>query len=414
MNIWCISKYATVPPYGAGARLFYLAKEWIKQGHQAVLITSDANHIAQYPPIAETCHYDDASGVPVYLLKTKKYKKTFSVARVLSWLDFERRLLAFDTKKIAKPDVVLISSLSIFSIVYGLYLKRKFKALLIFEIRDIWPLTMTEEAGFSPYHPLVLLIGFLEKLGYKHADLVVGTMPRLDLHVKQRLGYERPFHCSPLGFIADNQQNHALAEQDNPFDAVFPAGKVIVGYSGSMGITNALEPFIKVIKQLKNNPDLYFMLVGAGDLKSSFEQELADCQNVTFLPKIKQNDVPFFLAKCDMVYLSTKNSKVWDYGQSMNKMVEYMLAGKPIIASYTGFPSMIDEANCGEFICPKEGETSEEKIQAALLKYAYMEKTQRQAIGNQGREWIQKNRNYATLAKQYADKMTERINETKP
>ncbi len=34
----------------------------------------------------------------------------------------------------------------------------------------------------------------------------------------------------------------------------------------------------------------------------------------------------------------------------MNKVVEYMLAGKPIIASYTGYPSMINEAECGYFV----------------------------------------------------------------
>ncbi|MEA2017506.1 MAG: glycosyltransferase family 4 protein, partial [Campylobacterota bacterium] len=343
MNIWCISKYASPPNYSKmPARLFVLAKEFIKLGHNATLITSDSNHFSKFPDTNETYNFEMIEDVPLWWIKTKKYMKTASVARILSWFDFERKLFSLDTKKLDKPDIVIVSSLSIFTILYGYYLKKKFNSFLVFEIRDIWPLTMTEEGGFSKWHPLVLLIGFIEKFGYKKADLVVGTMPRLDLHVENILGYEKPFHCSPLGFDPVNYQEEIV--NINSFDEVFPKNKVIIGYAGSMGITNALEPFMETIKLLKENSNIHFMLVGSGDLKTVFQEELKNCTNVTFLPRIGQNEVKYFLQKCDILYLSTKDSKVWDYGQSMNKVVEYMLASKPIIASYTGYPSMINEA----------------------------------------------------------------------
>lgn len=405
MDIWCISKYAAIPPYGTGARLFYLAKEFAKLGHKATLITSDANHLAKFPETDQVCNYEEKEGVAVYWLKTKKYKKSFSVARVLSWLDFERRLFGFNISRLDKPDAVIISSLSIFSIIYGLYLKKRYKAFLVFEIRDIWPLTMTEEGGFSQYHPLVILIGFLEKIGYKYADLIVGTMPRLDLHVRNRLGYERPFLCSPLGFDEDSYQKGDIDK--NPFDGIFPSGKVIVGYSGSMGLTNALDEFINVIEQLKDNSNLHFMLVGGGDLKQVFEEKLSHCGNVTFLPRIQQSDVKFFLDKCDIVYLSTKDSIVWDYGQSMNKVVEYMLAGKPIVASYRGHPSMINEANCGRFVDAKYDDGAETGIKAALLEILGMRKEERDQLGSNGRNWIRENRNYELLASQYISTIQE-------
>lgn len=410
MNIWCISKYASIPPYGTGARLFHLTKEFIKQGHNALLITSDANHLAQYPSTEKIYNYDQPEGVPVYWLKTKKYKKSFSAERVLSWLDFERRLFGLNTKNLDKPDVVIISSLSIFSIVYGLYLKRKFKAFLVFEVRDIWPLTMTEEASFSKLHPLVLFIGFLEKLGYKYADLIVGTMPKLDLHVKKILGYERPFHCSPLGFNKNSYNHEGLETTDNPFNDIFPKNKVIVGYSGSMGISNALDPFINVIHELQDNTNIHFMLVGSGDFKEKYETQLSHCTNVSFLPKIPQNEVKYFLDKCDIVFLSTKPSKVWDYGQSMNKVVEYMLAGKPIIATYTGYPSMINESSCGVFINEKEKKNIENGVKSALLNMVNLSNKDRENIGKRGLDWIRSRRTYSILAKQYLDRISEEMN----
>lgn len=399
MNIWLISKYASPPQYAkVPSRLFYLAREFRKLGNEALIITSDANHFTNCPETDKTYNDEEQDGVAIKWIKTKKYIKTASIDRILSWLDFERKLFSMDLSKLSKPDVVIISSLSIFSIIYGYYLKRKFGSFLVFEIRDIWPLTMTEEAGFSKSHPLVLLIGFIEKFGYKKADLVAGTMPRLDLHVEQLLGYKKPFHCSPLGFDPENYSEDFLKEK-NPFSEIAPANKVVIGYAGSMGVTNALEPFMEAIQMMKDNTNVHFVLVGSGDLRSSYEEQLKDCPNVTFMQRIQQSEVKYFLQVCDILYLSTKDSKVWDYGQSMNKVVEYMLAAKPIIASYTGYPSMINEADCGQFI----NSTSAEDIKIAILHYADMSVEERAKIGNNGRKWIFENRTYPLLGKQYIE-----------
>lgn len=399
MNIWLISKYASPPQYAkVPSRLFYLAREFRKLGNRTLMITSDANHFTNCPETDKIYNDEEEDGVAIKWIKTKKYTKTASIDRILSWLDFERKLFSMNLSNLSKPDAIIISSLSIFSIIYGFYLKRKFGSFLVFEIRDIWPLTMTEEAGFSKWHPLVLLIGFIEKFGYKKADLVVGTMPKLDLHVEQILGYKKPFHCSPLGFDPENYSEDFLREK-NPFSEIIPSNKVIVGYAGSMGVTNALEPFIEAIQMMKSNSNIHFLLVGSGDLRTTYEEQLKDCSNVTFLQRIQQSEVKYFLQACDILYLSTKDSKVWDYGQSMNKVVEYMLAAKPIIASYTGYPSMINEADCGQFI----NSTSAEDIKTTILHYADMSVEERTKIGNNGRKWIFENRTYPLLSKQYIE-----------
>jgi len=406
MNIWCISKYASPPNYSKmPARLFELTKGFIKQGYNAILLTSDANHFSIYPQTKEIYNFETVEDVPLCWIKTKKYTKTASIARILSWFDFEQKLFRLDTSKLNKPDVVIVSSLSIFSILYGYFLKKKFNSFLVFEIRDIWPLTMTEEAGFSKWHPMVMLIGFIEKFGYKKADLIVGTMPKLDEHVKEILGYEKPFFCAPIGFNPDNYKEQSFKQEKNLFDEVFPKEKTVVGYAGSMGITNALEPFIETIKSLNKNEKLHFMLVGSGDLREKFEKELEGCENVTFLPRIAQNEVKYFLEKCDILYLSTQYSKVWDYGQSMNKVVEYMLASKPIIASYNGYPSMINEANCGVFVKT----TNPKELEEAIFDIAKLSFQEKKKLGENGRKWIYENREYSQLSKEYIEKIKKEM-----
>ncbi len=350
MNIWFISKYASPPLYAkVPSRLFYLAKAARKSGNHVRLITSDANHFTEIPKTGKIFNYECQEGVDIIWIKTKKYRQTASFARILSWLDFEWKLFRLPIKKLIKPDVVIVSSLSIFTILYGYYLKKRFHCFLVFEIRDIWPLTLIEEGGFSKWHPLSLIIGSIEKFGYRHSDLIVGTMPNLKQHISNMGFSNKPVFCSPLGFEPKNYLEEDLF-LNNPFKKYIPQDKVIIGYAGSLGITNGLDVFIETIKLMESNKNIHFLVAGSGDLKDKFQHDLYERKNITFLPRIDQNQVKYFLNICDILYLSTRNSKVWHFGQSMNKLVEYMLASKPIIATYTGFPSMINEAKCGVFV----------------------------------------------------------------
>ena len=405
-SIWFISKYASPPLYSkAPSRLFHLANEFSKFGYQVTLVTSDSNHLSNFPYSKRIYNKVVVDGVNLLWIKTLKYTRTASLKRLLSWIDFEFKLFLLKINNKSKPDIVIISSLSILSIIYGYYLKKRFKSFLVFEVRDIWPLTMTEEGGFSTHHPVVKLIGLVERFGYHKSDLIVGTMPKLNIHVKNIINYEKPFLCSPLGF---NPSEYTDDSSDiiNPFSYLSNKNKIMIGYAGSMGITNALEPFIDAIKKISYNSSIHFLLVGSGDLKEKYENELKDYNNVTFLPRISQDKVKYFLEICDILYLSTKDSKVWEYGQSMNKIVEYMIAGKPIIASYTGYQSMINEAECGTFI----QSVNSEDIKNTLLLYSNKSKEELKQIGFKGKIWIYHNRTYEKLAKEYYYKIENMMN----
>jgi glycosyltransferase involved in cell wall biosynthesis len=406
MNIWFISKYASPPLYAkVPSRLFYLAKEAKKLGNQVCLITSDSNHFTSIPETEKVYNYENQDTVDIIWIKTKKYKKTASIDRILSWLDFEWKLFNMPLKKVSKPDVVIISSLSIFTILYGYFLKKKFKSFLVFEIRDIWPLTLLEEGGFSKWHPLSLIIGFIEKFGYRNSDLIVGTMPNLKQHVLNRGISNKPVFCSPLGFEPNNYMGEDIS-LNNPFQNLISENKIIIGYAGSMGISNGMEIFIEAIRLMNVYPNIHFLLVGSGDLKEKFEKILYENTNVSFLPRIEQNQVKYFLSICDFLYLSTQDSKVWDFGQSMNKVVEYMLAAKPIIATYSGYPSMINESDCGVFVNTK----NPEELRDVFLEYAKLSKDQLRQIGENGCKWIFENRTYAKLAKEYFEKVDSLLN----
>ncbi len=88
---------------------------------------------------------------------------------------------------------------------------------------------------------------------------------------------------------------------------------------------------------------------------------------------------------------------MWHYGLSLNKLIDYMLAAKPIVASYTGYPSMINEAGCGTFVPTGDVKALRSEVQ----RYATMEHAEREEIGRRGREWILAHRRYEMLAQDY-------------
>lgn len=375
-------------------------REMVNLGYRVVIIASDSNQLAEPPRLDANYFCQETDGIQLWWVRTLKYKVAKSMSRILSWLDFEWQLLGLPKEKLPAPDVVIVSSLSLLTILNGLLWKVRYKCRLIFEVRDIWPLTVTEEGGFTSWNPFVLGLGAVEKLGYKYADEIVGTMPNLGEHVRAVLGYSKTTHCIPMGV---DEAAYAVPEElpVEYTEKYLPRCKFLVAHVGSIGITNALDTLLDCAEDMKDNLQVHFLVVGDGDLREYYQTKYAHLPNLTFGPRVPKAMVQAVLSRCDLLYFSVHASKVWIYGQSLNKVIDYMMAGKPVVASYTGFPSMIDEADSGTYV--PAGDVI--ALQREVRRYARMTAQERDEIGGRGRAWLLKNRAYTTLAKQYLEIM---------
>ena len=79
-------------------------------------------------------------------------------------------------------------------------------------------MVLIENGGFSRFNPFVMGLQFIEWLGYKFSDEIVGTMPKLDLHVEQILGSKKNVSCIPMGVSEELlNQNEIFPECFNSF-----------------------------------------------------------------------------------------------------------------------------------------------------------------------------------------------------
>jgi glycosyltransferase involved in cell wall biosynthesis len=393
-TVWYISKYfAPKTPTAPGGRGWFLMKGLVDLGFNAVVITSDSNALIDEVHLDNKVVFDEVESVKYIWLKTLKYKIAKSPKRILSWFHFEWRLFRLNKQLVDRPDTIVVSSLSLLTVINGFLLKRKFNCRLIFEVRDIWPLTITEEGGFSRINPFVMFLSLIEKCGYKYSDAIIGTMPNLKAHVAEVCTATTPVYCIPMG-VSEQQITEQQPLESSYIERYLVSKKMKVVHAGTVGITNALDLFFQAAEKLIGNDHIEFILVGDGPLKSDYEEKYGHLKNLIFAPKVAKHQVQSLLSYCDVVYFSVFPSKVWDFGQSLNKVVDYLLSGKPVVASYSGFPSMINEAQCGYFVPAGDLQALVDKI----IELSKMEKVTRDEIGLNGRSWLIKNRNYKKLS----------------
>lgn len=396
MKIWYISKYARPKEFGLATRHFSLSKEFIRKNHETLVITSDSQPKGKFPKFKHIYNQLVLDGVNTIIIRTTKFYSANSFRRVISWIDFEFKLLFLNKKSLPKPEIIIISSLSLFTILTGLYFKSRYKSKLVLEIRDIWPKTIIEIAGINPNNIFIKLLAWIEKIGYKHYDLIISTLPNLQSHVREILGVEKKVYCIPQGYDLEYLSGGEELTQDF-IDKYIPKNKFIIGYAGAVGASNALEAFFEAAKELQTIEDVHFLVLGWGDKLEYFKKFTFEFNNISFIPRVEKNQVQFILKNCNVMYDSVKSIDLYRFGLSRNKWIDYMYVGKPIIVSYSGYKSMIDEAECGIFIEAENVDALKKKI----LEFKNSSPNILIEMGLKGKKWLLKNRSYNKLADEF-------------
>ena len=395
-SIWLICKYASPEKYFFGTRHFYFAEEWVKSGHEVTIFTSNASHLTdKLPQFAGSRMVEEIQGVRTVWLKVLKSSKSSSAARVLGWIHFEWKVLTTSKHQFKRPDVIIASSLSILSIISGFFLANYYKARFILEIRDIWPLSAIQLGGYSSRHPFMWLLGRLEKFGYRKADVIVGTMPNLKEHVEEVEPNFKACVCIPQG-IKEEELNR-LEPLDKIYLAqTFTQGTFKVAYAGTVNANNPIEVLLEAVAKLPVEEQVEAYILGSGTMLAAYKAKYAHCKRIKFIAPIPKKLVKAFLQQTDLCFDSI-DSEIARFGLSRNKWIDYMNAGKPIICSYSGFQSMLNEADCGSFI--EFGNVN--LLTAEIIKFKGMIMEEREIMGERARAYLQKNRLFTKLAKQY-------------
>lgn len=408
MNILLINHYAGSNKHGMEYRPYYFSKEWVKLGHRVTIAASSFSHLrSQTPTINGHVTEEEIEGIRYIWLKTPSYQGN-GVRRVFNMLWFIGRLYQHKKKFMhnCMPDVVIASSTYPLDIYPARSIAKKAHARLIFEVHDLWPLTPIELGGMSPRHPYILLMQLAENFAYRVSDRVVSMLPKADGYMREHGMDPHKFAYMPHGINVEEWQNRKTSmppEHREVLSRLMQKGHFIVGYTGSHGLANALHTFIEAASLLHRYP-VAFVLVGQGPEKGSLRKKAFELglTNTLFLPPLPRGCIPELLAAMDALFIGYQKKPIYRYGISPNKLMDYMMAAKPVIHAIEAGNDLVAESGCG-FSVPPENPAA---VAEAVTKLIEMKSSGREAIGLRGRDYVLNNHNYTVLAKRFLEIIT--------
>ncbi len=403
MKILLINHYAGSKDYGMEYRPYYLAREWVKQGHQVSIVGATYSHLRLKNPVVNedyTC--EDVDGIRYIWFKTPAY--VGSLARIKNMLVFMRKLYKYSSRLVqdVKPDLVIASSTYPLDNYPAHKIAKMAGAKYTYEIHDLWPLSPMLIGGYSKNHPFIWVMQKAEDYAYKYVDKVVSLLWNAEDHCKEHGLGSGKFVCVPNGYFpeewTDDKINLPLPdEHQNAFDSL--KGKTIVGFAGGFAASGNVITLVKSAVELKYRNDIHFVLVGKGPELPSYEKVIKDnnLSNITILPSVPKKLIPAVNKHFDIAHLGGLHSVLHKYGTSYNKMTDYMLSGKPIVQSVDEPGSVLERVGCGIRV---EAENAK-AVADAIVKLADMTEDERTAMGKKGKEYVEKNLPWSKLAEDF-------------
>lgn len=405
MRILLINHYAGSVRHGMEFRPFYMAREWTRRGHTVKIVAASFSHIRQKnnefrPRVAE----EVIEGVSYRWYRTPEYQGN-GVGRVKNMIAFVSALW-WGAREIAdefRPDVVISSSTYPMDIWPARKIARLANARLIFEVHDLWPLSPMELGGMSRWHPFIMVVQRAEDYAYRVSDAVVSMLPKAKEYMQSRGMAGEKFVYVPNGVVEEEWERQERVPEDieKELESIRVKGLPLIGYAGTHGLANALDVLLDAAKLLQGRA--HVVLVGSGPERDRLVQRVHDenIKNISLLRAIPKGTVPDFLRRVDIAYIGWHSNPLYRFGISPNKLMDYMMAAKPIIHSVSAGNDPVKEAGCGITVDPGDPEV----VAAAFGKLMEMPSEMREDLGRAGRDYIVNNQTYGVLAEKFISAM---------
>ena len=413
MKLLLINHYAGTPELGMEYRPYYLAREWVRLGHQVHILASAQSHYRARQPAPGDEVID---GIHYRWVPTPTYAGN-GLGRFRNIVSFLSQVSAQTEEWVqrVRPDVVIASSTYPMDNWVAHRLARAAGARFVYEVHDLWPLSPIELSGMSPWHPFALVCSSAERYAYRHADAVVSMLPKVHQHMASRGLDLKKLSIVPNGISPEDWQGPAQplrSDVEQAIDAVRQIGGTVVGHAGSMGLPNALDVLLDAVRLLMSQPTapgdkpLRVILVGDGHERQRLVARMAaeGLTHVTWLPPIPKAQIPTFLAAIDIAYIGWQRVPIYRFGIAPNKLMDYMMASRAVLHSVEAGNDPVAEAGCGLTVPPEDPMA----VARGLRQLAQLSPKERRVLGDRGRAFVMAHHSYPVLARRFLDAVAPR------
>jgi glycosyltransferase involved in cell wall biosynthesis len=322
------------PPEGnaPATRTYEHAREWVKLGHKVTIITGAPN----FP---EGKVFDGFSnswyskaildGIEVRRVKTYITANEGFAKRILDFMSFMVTSF-FAGLFVKKPDVIIGTSPQFFTAISAWALSAvRFKPF-IFELRDIWPASITAVGAMGRSLPIRILEK-IEMFLYRRSDKIISVTHSFKSELIER-GVDGEKIDVVLNGVDLSKYEPAL-RKDNVFAEQYDlTDKFVVGYVGTHGLAHSLDKIVEAAELLTDLKDVRIVFAGGGAAKTDVEKLVKDKQlsNVVLIPRQQKKLMPQLWSLCDISLISLKDTDLFKT-VIPSKIFESMGMGLPMV-----------------------------------------------------------------------------------
>ena len=401
MRCWWINHYACPADEPGGTRHHALAAQLNAVGIETTLVASSFHYtqLSERLDSGESTRIEERDGVRYAWLRTRPYTSN-PLAKLANMRSFSSHLLRVaDTLPIERPDVIIGSSPHLYAADAARRLAARWNVPFCCEVRDIWPGSLVDIAGASPWNPVVLHMGRIERRLYRAARRIFTLLPGSEEHIHRHGGREGSVVWIPNGVDPALLPDSAPPEGSGPFTLI---------YAGAHGVANGLDAVLdaSALLQRTHGPDaVRFVFIGDGPRKPGLMQRARDesLELVEFRDPIAKSEIHSVLQQADACLMPLKRGNVFRHGISPNKMFDYLAVSRPVIFSVDTPVNPVEEAGAGLTIAPEDPEA----LANAVLELAALDASERRAMGERGRAYVLEHHDLSKLANRVAGALRE-------
>lgn len=395
-----VNHHAVIPSKdGTSGRHMGLAKGLPAFGWEASLLVAgvDRRDSTRRVPWRGPCKVTVEDGVQAVWVPAKGYASN-GLDRVASMAGFATNvLLRRTTKQLPEPDVVIGSTVHLAAAWAGLRLARRYHVPFVFEVRDVWPETLIDLGSLRQGSVVARTIRLFAIYLCKQADLVMSPLPGVRSYLDEADLPEKPYlwisnGIDPAMDITSDGGDHVQVDQSSD--------EFIVMYLGAHGNANGVDRLLDAFEracQLQPDTELRLRLVGEGSQKERLRakaKKLNTADRITFEDRVPRAEVVGLARQADALIVNIEDLPVYRFGISLNKIFDYLLAGRPVIIATSGINDPVKEAEAG--ISVPAGDV--EKLSQAICDMTQVSAEQRREMGRNGRAHVLSNYAYPVLA----------------
>lgn len=361
-NIWIWNHYATRMFFSKGGRHYCFAKYLSKLGYKVTIFCASTIHNSNENMISDKNLYSEEKDpyAKFVFVKTSNYNGN-GLDRILNMGSFYKNILKVApiyVQKEGKPKVILASSMHPLTLVAGIKFGKKYIIPCICEVRDLWPASIVAYSNrFTERNIIIKALYRGERWIYTKANALIFTMEGGVDYLKDKgwLKYvdkNKVFNINngvDLEAFRENMSNFVWNDIDLDNKNKF---KVI--YAGSIRRVNNVSFLVECAKEFQDrkNEKILFIIYGDGNELELLRQrtEELNLKNILFKGRVKKQYMPSILLRSDLNLVNADENirNVIKYGNSSNKLFEYLASGKPVLCSFSeGKYSIIEKNKAG-------------------------------------------------------------------